>query len=515
MLSLASGSLSWRAREASCSQLFPCDLSRSSESTWPNKMSLLWAIVALVLLLATIGLQLDRAIQRRKRIANAIAKIPGPEESAAPFFANLRTLLLSEWAARQGRFDKAVLIYQKVQGDCMLYRNEGVFKHWIIDRPIVVALAAEFVESILSAPKQTNKSMMYFAFKSWLGEGLVTSNGSKWHSRRRVITPAFHSNILNDFLPSFDAPATRLINRLNDVKYTQPFEAGPIIAACTMDIFCETALGLGSDFQSNDTSNWAHAVHEVTRLAVVRMLNPLLWLDRLFYMSETGKQFAKSRDYMQNIAMKVILERRTEWVARLKSTDSGGSDWTDAWNQFGASGADNESQRQPGTPKRPRVKLAFLDMMLYQHLVEKNLSLKDVKEEVDTFMFAGQDTTAVTIGWALYMLGLNQTIQDKVRCEVNEIMQDQDEEYEEGEDEDEERDESAGARINGRLKLTNMTPEALTRLRYLEMVIKETLRYWPTVPNVSRDLNEDLLLGKCDFRAPLGRHNHSDCHSRC
>ncbi|EFN68649.1 Cytochrome P450 4C1 [Camponotus floridanus] len=46
----------------------------------------------------------------------------------------------------------------------------------------------------------------------------------------------------------------------------------------------------------------------------------------------------------------------------------------------------------------------------------------DIREEVDTFMFEGHDTTAIAICFALSLLAEHKDIQDRVRTEVDAVM---------------------------------------------------------------------------------------------
>src|SRR5437764_61678 len=66
----------------------------------------------------------------------------------------------------------------------------------------------------------------------------------------------------------------------------------------------------------------------------------------------------------------------------------------------GRGGGDSRLDTQDGFfcgMKKMNRRLAFMDLMLYYHLIEKSLTEKEICEEVDNFMFAGHDTT----GWAL------------------------------------------------------------------------------------------------------------------
>jgi len=107
-------------------------------------------------------------------------------------------------------------------------------------------------------------------------------------------------------------------------------------------------------------------------------------------------------------------------------------------------------------------RLAFLDMLLLTQMEGgAELSDTDIREEVDTFMFEGHDTTSSAIAFALSLLSKNADVQQRAFEEASEL--------------------------EGREKES---------MPYLEAVIKETLRIYPSVPFFSRKVLEDLQVGK-------------------
>ncbi|XP_011500529.1 PREDICTED: cytochrome P450 4C1-like [Ceratosolen solmsi marchali] len=102
--------------------------------------------------------------------------------------------------------------------------------------------------------------------------------------------------------------------------------------------------------------------------------------------------------------------------------------------------------------------------------VNHTLSFKEVLDELETFMFAGHDTTAAAISWSLFALGNAPEIQKKIRDELNEVLDN---------------------------PCEQVTSKHLAQLEYFNRVVKEILRLYPSVPVVSRELDEETIFDNC------------------
>ena len=81
---------------------------------------------------------------------------------------------------------------------------------------------------------------------------------------------------------------------------------------------------------------------------------------------------------------------------------------------------DAEKKESNGYRKDGR-RLALLDSLLTQMHAEQ-LTLDDIQEEVDTFMFEGHDTTAAALNFFCYLMGCYPDIQAKVHAEMDSIF---------------------------------------------------------------------------------------------
>ncbi|XP_046450542.1 cytochrome P450 4c3-like [Daphnia pulex] len=204
---------------------------------------------------------------------------------------------------------------------------------------------------------------------------------------------------------------------------------------------------------------------------------------------EESTKFAKGIDVLENIFRQRLIHKpwlRIDWIFKLTSlyrqqkqvlSDTNASvdkviqnrrqsHRPKAEKHFGQS---DYSVSTIDEDSRPKERLAFLDLLMVK-ASEENSDMNDevLRNEVSTFMAAGLDSTAVAFNWFLYLIAKHPDHQKLVTDELDLIFGDSD---------------------------RPVTAQDLTRLKYLECCIKETLRLYPPFPAVSRYLSEDVQSG--------------------
>merc|ERR1719376_344837 len=71
--------------------------------------------------------------------------------------------------------------------------------------PVLFVYHPDTVKPVLTCTtKLINKAKEYRYLECWLGTGLLISSDGKWHQRRKLLTPAFHFQILDEALDVFN-----------------------------------------------------------------------------------------------------------------------------------------------------------------------------------------------------------------------------------------------------------------------------------------------------------------------
>lgn len=99
-----------------------------------------------------------------------------------------------------------------------------------------------------------------------------------------------------------------------------------------------------------------------------------------------------------------------------------------------------------------------------------NFTVDDIVNEISTFMLAGQDSVGAATAFCLFLLAQHADHQQKCMDELAGIF---------GDDVD---------RVP--------TMKDINQMRYLEQCIKETLRLYPSVPLLARQISEEIHCGK-------------------
>ncbi|NXN85146.1 CP4B1 protein, partial [Bombycilla garrulus] len=302
--------------------------------------------------------------------------------------------------------------------------------------PSLIINHPEYAKCILgrSDPKASG---LYRFLVPWIGKGLLVLNGNKWFQHRKMLTPAFHYDVLKSYVALMSESIKVMLDkwdkRITEKKSVELFED---VSLMTLDTLMKCAFSFKSNCQTQSNSHYyIRAVFDIGCLLSDRIQN-LSFKDVFYDFTRQGREFQDACKRAHAHTDQVIQERK-----RLLS---------------------NEKELDKIQKKKH---LDFLDILLCSK--DENgvgLSDEDLRAEVDTFMFEGHDTTASGISWLFYCLSLYPEYQQRCREEIQGILGDRD----------------------------TIEWEDLGKMTYITMCIKESLRLFPPAPAVSRQLSKPV-----------------------
>nr|CAH0113244.1 unnamed protein product [Daphnia galeata] len=253
-----------------------------------------------------------------------------------------------------------------------------VLRFWLGPFPIFLLYTPEGTEALLGSNKLIDKSREYQYLHPWLSTGLLTSTGTKWHGRRKMLTPTFHFKILEDFIDIFNKQSVVLVDKLREAHQDMVannrdrINLFPYVARCTLDIICETAMGRHVDAQLNNDSEYVKAVCTLGRIVQTRQAQPWLQPEVLFQCHPMAKTQQKCLNILHGFTDKVLQERKAEH----------------------------------------RIRKA-------EELAQKENKKLPTSADVDD---NGQDTTAAAVSWCLYLIGSHPEVQESLSEELNRVF---------------------------------------------------------------------------------------------
>lgn len=306
------------------------------------------------------------------------------------------------------------------------YGKKRTLVAWVTDPALI--------ENILvkNADKFPKTRLDRRVLKPMLGDGLLTAQGESWRWQRKIASPPFRHAELLTYVPAMADAAAECCRGWRE-RGPDPFvtDVEADMTEATFSVIVQTVLAGISKADGNTIKRAGRAY-----------LDPISWevAASLLQYPETYWHPGKSRMRKSAIELRAIVQRL---VAQRRQETSRGSDLVA--RMLAASDPDT------GEP-------------MSDELIADNLA---------TFLFAGHETTAKALTWALYILARAPDWQQRLRDEI--------------------------ATTVGSEPITS---ETVTKLPTLSRVLKEVMRLYPPAPVMTRVNAVDVEIGGKQLPSP-------------
>lgn len=288
-------------------------------------------------------------------------------------------------------------------------------------------------------------------------KNLLVLKGQKWRKMRSILSPTFTSSKMKqmfDFMSECGKNLTKFL--LDKNEETVELQMKDLFSKFANDVIASTAFGYKCDSLNEPNNEFFKMGKDLTRANGWRGVKLLLVnfypaIVKLFKL----KIFPEASNFFYSLVSYTVKEReenniiRPDMIHLMMEMKKGNLKYEESKENDAGFAAVQESEIGK-SEKQEAVKLTD----------------QDIAAQALLFFFAGFETVSTNLSFMAYELAINEDIQNKLIEEIDEIIQN----------------------CNG-----DVTYEIILKIKYLDMVISETLRKWSS-PFVDRLCVKDFVI---------------------
>ncbi|KAJ8709647.1 hypothetical protein PYW08_009651 [Mythimna loreyi] len=334
------------------------------------------------------------------------------------------------------------LVLQKVQMNSV--SQGGICR--VLLGPHTVYVLTDPEDSLTVANSCFDKPYIYDFSKDYLKNGLITAKTSMWKVHRKVLNPAFNQQVLNTYVDDMNVQAQHLTSQLALEAGKGPFIARKYLVDFALSTVARTSMGLDPQDKTWISAGYNEKLEDLLGSYTERLRKVWLHPSFLFDWSSIKLKQDQLTNKLKDIAIQIINKRKSELEAKKNTM------YDDSSDKF----------------------KSILDQLVLMPEKQGDFTPNVIREHLDSLSAAAYETTSLSTTAVLLILGSNQEVQDRVYNELKEVFEHDN---------------------------FDVTKQDLPKLVYLEAVIRETMRLYPTTPIVARKVDKDVRLKNFTLRA--------------
>ncbi|XP_056272885.1 thromboxane-A synthase [Pseudoliparis swirei] len=342
-------------------------------------------------------------------------------------------------------------------------------------KPVVVIADPDMLRQVLvrDFSSFTNRLTLRFATKP-MTDCLLMLRDEQWKRVRSILTPSFSSAKMKEMVPLINTATDALMRNLNvSAESGEAFDIHKCFGCFTMDVIASVAFATQLDSQNNPDEPFVRHAQTFFSFSFFRPI-VLFFMAFPFIAAPLARLVPnKRRDTMNQFfinSIQKIMKQREEQPAEQRRRDflqlmldARTSKECVSLEHFDAGNPAGDPQSEPSAsdlvdrlpPQEPSSRRP-----------KKMITEDEIVGQAFVFLLAGYETSSSALAFTCYLLAIHPECQCKVQQEVDEFYT--------------------------KHKSTDYTN--VQELKYLDMVLSETLRLYPPGFRFGRDIDQDCLL---------------------